>query len=100
MIRHIVCWTLRPASDEGERQARLEEIRSRLTAMVGIAPGLLHMEVYTEPLAGSNAGLALVADFTDEAALAAYQAWPPHAEVAATLIRPIAETRICMDTKL
>ena len=100
MIRHIVCWSLRPAEDEDTRQAQLAEIRFRLTAMVGVADGLLHMEVCTEPLPGSNAQLALIADFTDEAALAAYQAWPPHVEVAQTLIRPIAETRLCFDTRL
>ena len=100
MIRHIVTWSLLPAEDATEREARLETIRSRLTAMVGEAPGLVHMEVYTAPLAGSNAGLSLIADFTDEAALAAYQAWPPHVEVAQTLIRPIAASRLCLDTRL
>ena len=100
MIRHMVTWSLIPTDDTVTRTAQLEEIRRQLQDMVGKAPGLLSMQVYIRPLESSNAQLALISDFTDKEALAAYQIWPPHAELARTLIRPIADSRLCMDVEI
>ncbi|MFZ5520326.1 MAG: Dabb family protein [Pseudomonadota bacterium] len=75
MIRHIVIWTLHRAEDAPRFKALLESCRA-------IVPGIEAFEVGIRT-AGleANADVVLVSSFTDEAALAAYQAHPHHQAV-------------------
>jgi heme-degrading monooxygenase HmoA len=77
MIRHIVLWRVKSAD-------QFETIRAALEAQVGRIPGLLSIEVGRSINTGRRAAdFALVCDFEDEAALAAYHRHPVHMETRA-----------------
>ena len=72
MIRHIVLWRLKSAD-------QFETIHAALEAQLGRIPGLLRVEVGRSFNTGRRAAdFALVCDFEDEAALAAYHRHPVH----------------------
>ena len=82
MIQHVVMFTLK-ATEPDERLTNTDEIRARLTALVGEIPGLI--SVILEPDLGLVDGhwdLVLVSQHDDNAALEAYQVHPLHKEVA------------------
>jgi len=77
MIRHIVLWRMKSPD-------RFETIRAALEAQLGRIPGLLRVEVGRSFNSGRRAAdFALVCDFEDEAALAAYHHHPVHRETRA-----------------
>ena len=77
MIRHIVLWRMKSAD-------QFETIRAALQAQLGRIPGLLRMEIGRSTNTGRRvADFALVCDFEDEAALAAYHRHPAHMETRA-----------------
>jgi hypothetical protein len=77
MIRHIVLWRIKSAHD-------FETIRVALEAQLGRIPGLVHVEVGRSFNTGRRAAdFALVCDFENEAALAAYHRHPVHMETRA-----------------
>lgn len=91
MIRHVVVWRLKSNSGDSGRAA-FEKIRAALQAQKGRVPGLLHVE------AGLNfrpsrraADFALICDFTDADALAAYHKHPAHMETRAIVDPLVAE---------
>lgn len=94
MIRHIVFFT---ASDPAD----LPRIREGLETL-GQIPHASHFEVgenmHADKLTGEEVDLVVYAEFTDEAALAAYKAHPVYAE-AIRLVRPLREMRIAADVK-
>ena len=86
MVRHIVLWRLKsPDADFGR-------IRAALEAQLGRIPGLLKVEVGPSFNRGRRAtDFALVCDFENRDALAAYHRHPAHAETRAVLDPLIAE---------
>ena len=85
MIRHIVFWRLKSPD-------QFETIRRTLEAQLGRIPGLLHVEVGRSINTGRRAAdLALVCDFANEAALAAYHQHPVHMETRAIVDPLISE---------
>ena len=82
MIRHVVAFRL-ATEDPEDRSEQVRGIRARLTALVGVVPGLLGMDV--EPDLGVVAGhwhLVLVSEHESPEALESYQADPRHLEAA------------------
>jgi len=91
MIRHIVAFRLTDP-EAAERDARVRGIHDRLTALVGVIPGLVGMQV--EPDLGEVAGhwdLVLVSEHESAAALAAYQVHPAHVDASGWVGQFIAE---------
>ena len=86
MLRHIVLFRLNASATP----ARVEEIRS---ALAGLAcPGRESFTMGPDlGLRPGNMDLALVADFTDLAAFAAYDRDPEHDRIRRELIAPVAE---------
>lgn len=77
MVKHIVFWNVR---DDEEKKHNMEEMKKRLTSLVGKIDGLISAEV------GINYNpkgydLALYSIFTDRAALDNYQVHPDHMKV-------------------
>ncbi|MDQ6951139.1 MAG: Dabb family protein [Mariprofundales bacterium] len=78
MVKHIVTWKRQPQSDD----AAIAEIKRQLEALVGRIDGLLHLEVGIDiSLSEASADLVLYSEFTDLAALHAYQTHPDHQAV-------------------
>jgi len=87
MVRHIVLWRLKPPAD-----ADFASIRKALEAQVGRIPGLLKVEVGRCFNTGKRAtDFALICDFADGDALAAYHRDAAHAQTRAIVDPHIAE---------
>ena len=77
MVKHIVFWNVR--NDENKKQ-NMEEMKKRLTSLVGKVDGLISAEVgfnFNE----KGFDLALYSIFTDKDALDGYQVHPEHLKV-------------------
>jgi quinol monooxygenase YgiN len=88
MIRHVLCFRL----VDREHDAA---IRQRLTALVGVVPGLLAMDV--EPDLGEVDGhwdLVLVSEHESVEALAAHQTHPEHRAAAAWVAQFVTERAV------
>ena len=87
MVRHIVLWRLKSPAE-----ADFAAIRAALEAQVGRIPGLLRTEVGRGFNTGKRAvDFALVCDFENREALAAYHRHPAHAETRAVVDPLVAE---------
>ena len=97
MVKHVILWKLKEEIAEAEKEKVLREMKQNLEALVGKVPGLLRLEIVTEPLVSSNADVMLDSELESEAALKGYQSHPDHVAVANTYVRPFTEVRLCMD---
>ena len=92
MIRHIVFFTVRDPGD-------LDRVREGLTLLSRI-PHSNHWEVgpnlHADMLTEAPVDLVVYAEFTDEAALAAYKAHPLY-QRSIDIVKPVRETRIAAD---
>lgn len=92
MVKHLVMWKLKEPKKENAAKvsAALETCRNAV-------PGMLRYEIGVD--IGVDAGpwdIALYSEFTDRAALAAYQSSAPHLAIKAT-IGEAREARACVD---
>lgn len=97
MIKHIVFWKLhdealgRPAAENAAL------MKSKLEALAGIVPGLLHIEVGIDiSETDASADVALYSEFDDLASLQAYQAHPEHV-AAGQFINDVRASRTVVD---
>ena len=76
---HIVMWTLKDEAEGAPKAANAARMKALLESMRGKVPGLTRLEVglATRELE-ANCDVVLLAEFTDAAALAAYQEHPEH----------------------
>lgn len=98
MIRHIVAWKL-ASDDAATRGEQSAQITDGLLALRGVVPEIIEITVGPDVLGGGNWDLALVADFDDAAALAAYAAHPEHQKVVA-YVRSVVSDRVAVDIEL
>lgn len=97
MVRHVIIWNMKETlSDEECRKAK-NDIKEALEALKGVIPGLLEINVATDPLDTSNADLLLDSLFEDKDALAVYADHPAHVKVKDELVVPNVRSRVCMD---
>ncbi len=90
MVKHIVVYTLKEGVDKEEA---VKLIASCLEPLVGVIPGLLHMEVRR---AYQGMDYALYSKFESKEALAAYAKHPAHLE-AKTHFHHFLNTRVSAD---
>lgn len=74
MVKHIVLYTLK---EDVDKDAAVALIASKLEPLVGVIPGLMHMEVRR---AYQGLDYALYSEFESREALAAYAEHPAHLE--------------------
>lgn len=99
MIRHTVFFTL-AATEEAQRASDVNEMRSRLTALVGVVPGLRDISLRRDlGLIDDHWDVVLVSDHDDNAALEGYQSHPAHQE-AAGFIRSVTSGKATVDVEL
>jgi hypothetical protein len=83
MITHIVEFQL-AATDDRQRAEDTDGIRGRLTALVGVVPGLRAITVERDlGLVSGHWDVVLISEHDDNAALESYQAHPAHQEASA-----------------
>lgn len=76
---HIVLWTLKDEAAGAPKAANAARMKALLESMRGKVAGLLRLEVgLATPGLEANCDVALLAEFTDAAALEAYQHHPEH----------------------
>ena len=73
MIKHIVVYTLKEGVNKPEA---IEIVRSQLEPLVGVIPGLTHMEIRATYQGGMD--YALYSEFESKEALANYAQHPAH----------------------
>jgi len=79
MIRHIVMWRLKDKPNKAGNAIRIKQL---LEGLRGRIPGLLRIEVGIDFSAGdASSDVVLFSEFTDEAALEAYQKHPLHVQM-------------------
>ncbi len=94
MVKHVILWTLK---EEHNTAAVKEGMKQALEALVGKVPGLIKLEVETDPLPTSNAHVMLYSELDSREALAGYAVHPAHVHVADQYVRPFTATRTVMD---
>jgi len=95
MIRHIVLWTLNDGTLE-EKEAIKLKIKKDIEALKDIIPGIVSLQVITEPMAETSGDIVLDSVLENEEALANYQIHEEHQKVV-TYIRSVVKNRICID---
>ena len=73
MVKHIVVYTLKEGVNKPEA---IEIVRSQLEPLVGVIPGLTHMEIRATYQGGMD--YALYSEFESKEALANYREHPAH----------------------
>ena len=96
MVKHIILWKLKESLTEEEKTAARAEAKRRLEALNGRIDGMISLKVVTDRLPSSNADMMLDSEFETVEALAGYQTNPLHVE-AATYVRSVGESRLCLD---
>jgi hypothetical protein len=97
MIKHIVMWKLKEHAEGADKAANMLKLKTMLETCRDIVSGLNTLEV---GLANSNLeatyDVVLYSEFTDKAALDAYQEHPTHQAIK-PFIAAIRLERQCMD---
>ena len=75
MVKHIVVYTLKDGVNKSEA---IEIVRSQLEPLVGVIPGLTHMEIRATYQGGMD--YALYSEFESKEALVNYASHPLHLE--------------------
>ncbi|SIP88696.1 Stress responsive A/B Barrel Domain [Alkalispirochaeta americana] len=97
MVKHLVFWKLKPRAAGRRAAENAREIQKRIEALQGRIPGLLRIEAGVDTSrTGASADLALYSEFSDQAALEAYQIHPEHQAVVA-FIGELVESRQVVD---
>ena len=94
MVKHIVLYTLK---EDVNKEEAVKIIRSVLEPLVGVIPGLTHMEI--RPAYQGGMDYALYSEFESREALAAYKDHPAHLE-AKTHFWTFLDQRFCADYDL
>ena len=91
MVKHIVVYKLKEGVNKVDA---IEIIRSQLEPLVGVIPGLKHMEIRATYQGGMD--YALYSEFESKEALAAYADHPAH-QAAKTHFWHFLDSRVCAD---
>lgn len=91
MVKHIVIYTLKEGVNKPEA---VELIRSVLEPLVGVIPGLTHMEIRAAYQGGMD--YALYSEFESREALVQYATHPAHL-AAKEHFWQLLDTRVCAD---
>ena len=93
MVKHIVLYTLKEGVD---KKSAVAIIKEQLEPLVGVIPGLLHMEIRQ---AYNGMDYALYSEFESREALENYAGHPAH-QAAKDDFWDFLDTRVCADYDL
>ena len=93
MVKHIVLYTFKEGVD---KEKAVSIIKEQLEPLVGVIPGLLHMEIRA---AYNGMDYALYSEFESREALSNYAGHPAH-QAAKAHFWDFLDTRVCADYDL
>ncbi len=96
MVRHVLIWQFKDEMSADEKAAAAKKIKTELEALVGVVPGLKSLSVAINPMESSNADLYLDSVMDTPADYDVYKDHPAHV-AAATYVRSVVKSRVCMD---
>jgi quinol monooxygenase YgiN len=97
MLKHIVMWKLKQYAEGGDRHINAAKMKAMLDACASLVPGMLAFEVaLAKPGFEATYDVVLYSEFTDQAALDAYQAHPRHVAIK-PFFGAVRDQRQCMD---
>jgi len=95
MLKHLVMWKLK--GEGAAKRENIQKMKSALESCRDAVPGMLKYEIGVD--IGTDSGpwdIALCSEFTDRAALDAYQQHPKHLAIK-PIIGPLRESRAAVD---
>ncbi len=97
MLKHIVMWKLKDFAEGASRAENAQKLKSLLMSCANLTPGTLKFEVglATDGLEATY-DVVLYSEFSDKAALDAYQVHPEHVKIK-DFIGAVRQERQCMD---
>jgi len=101
MIKHIVLWKLKDHAEGADLAANAIKMKAMLDGCAGIVPGMGAFDVVIAhpALTGSTHDFALYSEFTDAAALQAYQEHPTHVAIK-PFFGAVVASRACIDYEI
>ena len=98
MVRHIVMFKLKEFASPAEKQAKLDEIKTKLEALIDKIDVLRSIEVKFNP--AETWDLILITELDSLADVNTYANHPEHVAVAKGIIGPVKADRACVDYEL
>lgn len=101
MIRHIVLFCFKEEADGRKARVNAQMTKDMLDALPAKIPQIKKSETFlgADGQAVGNADLMLISDFDSEKDLREYLVHPDHVAVG-TFMKPLRESRSCIDLKL
>lgn len=97
MIKHIVIWKLKEQAEGADKVTNVKKLKTLLETCRDLVPGMITLEVgVATPALEATYDVILYSEFTDKAALEAYQEHPRHQAIK-PFIAAVRLERQCMD---
>ncbi|HWT75044.1 MAG TPA: Dabb family protein [Mobilitalea sp.] len=100
MVRHIVAWNYAEGFTVEEKLEKASAMKKELENLKNLIPGIISIQLYTEPLETSDSDLLLDSIFESEEALIAYIVHPEHVRVGTNYVKPNVVNRKCIDLNM
>lgn len=100
MVRHIVMFKLKEFASPAEKQAKLDEIKTRLEALIYKIDVLRKIEVKFNCNPEESWDLILITELDSLADVSTYANHPEHVAVAKGIIGPVKADRACVDYEM
>lgn len=100
MVRHIVMFKLKEFASPAEKQAKLDEIKTRLEALIDKIDVLCKIEVKFNCNPEESWDLILITELDSLADVSTYANHPEHVAVAKGIIGPVKADRACVDYEM
>lgn len=100
MVRHIVMFKLKEFASPAEKQAKLDEIKTKLEALIDKIDVLRSIEVKFNCNPVETWDLILITELYSLADVNTYANHPEHVAVAKGIIGPVKADRACVDYEL
>lgn len=100
MVRHIVMFKLKEFATPAEKQAKLDEIKTKLDALIDKIDVLRKIEVKFNCNPEESWDLILITELDSLADVSTYANHPEHVAVAKGIIGPVKADRACVDYEM
>lgn len=96
-LKHVVMWKFADEAEGNSKEYNMRYVRESLSALMGVVPELLDMELHRDCLHGDGSfDMVLICTFEDMDAMQAYQVHPNHMAVR-SFIRKVITSRSTVD---
>lgn len=100
MVRHVVMFKLKEFASPAEKQAKLDEIKTKLEALIDKIDVLRKIEVKFNCNPEETWDLILITELDSLADVNTYANHPEHVAVAKGIIGPVKANRACVDYEM